>query len=374
MTAFTIKGWCPDAWHPMATGDGLLVRVRPHLARLTCNQVLALCDAALAHGNGLIDLTSRANLQLRGISESAMPVLLATLAEHGLVSRDPVLETRRNLLVAPDWSVGDDTVRIANDFMARLHELPDLPGKVGFVVDAGRYPTLAGESGDFRVERGLDGRLILRAAGRPCGAALDHGTEAEALVALAHWFVETGGRQAGRMARHSASLPAFARGDLRPANAAQPITAGPHRLGSALGAPFGQIEAQALVRLAGLGTIEALRITPWRLLLAEGHGDDTGFIRDPADPLLRADACPGQPFCPQATVKTRALARRIAPHVEGRLHVSGCAKGCARAAPADVTLTGRNGRFDLATGARAGAPPVLSGLTPAEVLAHFGAA
>jgi precorrin-3B synthase len=50
----------------MASGDGLIVRVRPLLARLTAAQALGLCKAALAHGSGLIDLTSRANLQLCG--------------------------------------------------------------------------------------------------------------------------------------------------------------------------------------------------------------------------------------------------------------------------------------------------------------------
>ena len=30
-----IRGWCPTAWRPMAAGDGLLVRVRPKLGRLT---------------------------------------------------------------------------------------------------------------------------------------------------------------------------------------------------------------------------------------------------------------------------------------------------------------------------------------------------
>ena len=46
MTGFAVKGWCPDAWHPMISGDGLLVRVKPRLGRLTREQALALCDAA----------------------------------------------------------------------------------------------------------------------------------------------------------------------------------------------------------------------------------------------------------------------------------------------------------------------------------------
>lgn len=29
MSGFVVKGWCPDAWRPMATGDGLLMRIKP---------------------------------------------------------------------------------------------------------------------------------------------------------------------------------------------------------------------------------------------------------------------------------------------------------------------------------------------------------
>ena len=67
-----IRGWCPTAWRPMAAGDGLLVRVRPSLGRLTREQMLGLCDAALAWGNGQIDVTNRANLQIRGVAEDGL--------------------------------------------------------------------------------------------------------------------------------------------------------------------------------------------------------------------------------------------------------------------------------------------------------------
>ena len=63
----TAKGWCPGAHRAMPSGDGLLVRVRPRLARLTVVQAMGLCEAAQRLGSGYIDLTNRANLQLRGV-------------------------------------------------------------------------------------------------------------------------------------------------------------------------------------------------------------------------------------------------------------------------------------------------------------------
>ncbi|RJG56174.1 cobalamin biosynthesis protein CobG [Sphingobium terrigena] len=368
MSSFAVKGWCPDAWHPMAAGDGLIVRVRPMLGRVTRAQMTVLAEAATVHGNGQIDLTSRANLQLRGVREAALSALLTTLVATGLVDPDPVIETRRNLLVAPDWQEGDDTARIARSLIARLGELPELPGKVGFVIDAGEACALFHEGGDFRIERGQHGGLILRADGHATGSVVEQGAEVDALLALTHWFIESGGRGSGRMARHRATLPPFAAGAIPPAHPARPVVPGGH----VLGVPFGRMAAEQLL---GLGPIDAIRLTPWRMLLIEGRGTpaNDGWITDAGDPLLRVDACPGEPDCPQSTVETRAFARRLAPHVTGRLHVSGCAKGCARAAPADVMLTGRDGRLDLATDARAADPPLQSGLTQAALLAHFGA-
>lgn len=368
MSGFAVRGWCPDAWRPMRAGDGLLVRVKPRLGRLTHAQGQALCAAALAYGNGLVDVTRRANLQIRGVAEADWPTLLDRLIAHGLVDEDAAVEARRTLLVAPDWRAGDDSHRIACELVQRLGELPALPGKAGFVVDAGPVRMLAGEPGDFRIERGAAGGLILRAGGRACGRGLAPGREVDGLIALARWFVQSGGAAAGRMARHGAALTADLAGDEAPARQAPPVVPGPHPLGAAYGALFGRVAA---ARLAAVSA-PAWRLTPWRVLLLEGAdaAPVAGLIADPADPRLRVDACPGAPDCPQATVETRDLARRLAPCLAGPLHVSGCGKACARTRPAAVDVTGRGGRYDLVLNAK----PVRQALGRADLLAYFGAA
>lgn len=367
MTGFALRGWCPDAWRPMMAGDGLIVRVKPRLARLTAAEIAVLADLARRFGSGAIDITNRANLQIRGVREQGWQDLLRALVDRGLVDSDAALEGRRNLLVAPGWDRGDDTARIAEELLGRLGELPELPGKMGIAVDAGPAATLLDSPADFRIERAEAGGLLLRLDGRESGVSILPEKAADRLIALTHWFVETGGAAARRASLHTAALPQWARGDSRTAVGA----AAPH----GYGVPFGRIEGEALVRLMAATGAAALRVTPWRQLLAESEVREPveGFILDPGDPLLRADACPGAPTCPQATVETRELARRLAPHVSGRLHVSGCAKGCARARPSDVVLTGRDGAFDLALRGRAGDPPTRAGLSPDHVLAHFGA-
>ena len=371
------KGWCPGAYRPMASGDGLIVRVRPLLARLTAEQALGLCAAALAHGSGLIDLTSRANLQLRGVREDSHQALIDDLWALDLLDAEPALEGRRNILVDPSWQDGDDTQRIATGLLARLADLPPLPAKFGFAIDAGQAPVLGKASADIRVERGVSGGLILRADGSALGCAISAPDTVDAILALARWFAETGGAASGRMARHLAAHPlpdAF-----RPAEApAMPGTLprpGDRLPGPVYGAAFGQIDAGALARLITDSGAVALRVTPARSVLLEGATavSSPAFIAQPDDPLLRVDACPGAPFCTSATVETRTLARHLAPLAKGSLHVSGCAKGCARARPADVTLTGRDGAFDLVRGGAAWDAATVPGLAPSLLPAVLGA-
>ena len=95
------KGWCPGALRPMETGDGLLARVRAPRARLSLDQAAALADAAIACGNGIIGLSARANLHLRGLSERTLPDLHGRLEDAGLIDADPEIERLRNIVTSP---------------------------------------------------------------------------------------------------------------------------------------------------------------------------------------------------------------------------------------------------------------------------------
>lgn len=365
------KGWCPGAHRPMRSGDGLILRVRPRLARLTAVQMLGLCDAASRYGSGIIELTSRANVQIRGVAETGFAPLLAALDNLGLIDADGEAEARRNVVVAPFWLPGDATEVIAAALVAQLGTLPPLPAKFGFSVDAGARPVLGGVSADVRIERGVSGGLIVRADGAATGRPVSD--PVGAALSLARWFVENGGAAAGRMARlggpEGSEAPAPGRA------AAEP---GATSLGPLLGAPFGQVEAAALAALVEDSGAIAVRVTPWRSVLLEGGRTvlAPGFVNDAGNRLMRVDACPGAPSCPAASVETRAMARAVADmaaagHLGGRLHVSGCAKGCARAAPAAWVLVGRDGRYDLVLDGRAGDAPVATGLTREAVLARM---
>lgn len=366
-----IKGWCPGAWRPMATGDGLLVRVRPPLGELSRAQLLALCDAAETFGSGLIELTSRANFQLRGVTDTSWTPLMAFLVEHQLVSADPEAERQPQLMLAPHWQAGGDSPTIASLLQARGSELAAMPGKVGIAIDAGKAPVLSDSAADFRVERSMEGGLLVRADGHPLGTTVNDAEAAvEQLIRLTHWFVESGGWDSGRMRRHKAPLPKWAPADTAPAPPGAKLALGSHPAGQVVGLPFGRATASMLRDLVAPTTVTAVQVTPWRRLLIKGGSGpaDDGLIRHNSDPRLSIDACPGAPYCEQASVATQPLAERLSGLKNSSVHLSGCAKGCARRTSADVCLVGEAGRFNLIVNGAANSSPVKTGLTESEVL------
>ena len=139
-----------------------------------------------------------------------------------------------------------------------------------------------------------------------------------------------------------------------------------------LAAPLGRIPAADFARLAqalaAQGGDAGLRITPWRMVLAEGAppADLGRWIADANDPRLRVWACSGAPGCDQALAPTLALAEGLALHLPpgAQLHVAGCAKGCAHpgattlalCAQAEAAPAGGDPLFALIDQGRADAP------------------
>ncbi len=60
------RGACPGLSAPMPTGDGLLVRLMP-IGTIPLAAFAELCAAAREHGNGIIEITSRGSIQVRGL-------------------------------------------------------------------------------------------------------------------------------------------------------------------------------------------------------------------------------------------------------------------------------------------------------------------
>jgi precorrin-3B synthase len=413
------KGWCPGALQPMETGDGLLARVRAPFGRLSLDQAAALADAAIRCGNGSIGLSVRANLHLRGVTEPTLPDLHARLEEAGLIDADPEVERLRNIVASPiddlDPEASFDLGPSVAALETRLKEderLRRLSPKFSFVLDAqGRLP-LGDIDADIRLEASRDGMFAVFLAGEDALAAecapLETG-EIAARLALAFLRFAGAGEAAPRRMRAlierigAEAVFAEAGCETEPRARSRRRTSlrevlGAHAYGArlmiGLAAAFGEIEAdrfKALVERARVFGADSLRLTPWRAFLMTGLAPraaesmvdsfaDLGFIVDPDEPCLRVAACPGAPACAHGARAVRDDANhwaRMLPKGDGViLHVSGCAKGCARPATTAVTFTATVAGYDLVLAGRAGDPPAwrdLSSAEVAELLASQGA-
>jgi precorrin-3B synthase len=378
MNQFAVKGWCPGALRPMRSGDGLVVRIRPYGGRLSCAQAIGIADLADRFSNGLIDVTNRANLQIRGVSDEGHALLIAELARLDLIDSDPDAEALRNIVVAPFWVAGDDTASLVTELALALGARRCLlPVKFGFAVDCGITRALADISADIRIERDAIGGLLVRADGAEHGRSVVRSDAVMAALALADWFIASGGATngRGRMAGHLAAgarSPDVLAGLTVPAPMMPRPRPGLQAGGALIGLAFGQLKAATLRVLAK--EADGLRLTPWRMVFVEGRRDmpqGDGLVTNADDPILRVVACSGAPSCKEAHAETRALAAELAPRIasDAKLHVSGCAKGCAHPGPAPLTLVATAHGFDLVRDGCARDLPAVRGLGRDQILA-----
>jgi len=411
-----VRGRCPGVLRPMRTGDGLLARIRLSAGVLPGPMARAIAECALRFGNGAIDLSSRANLHIRGVASSTLAPLTQRLGELGILDADPEAEAVRNVLASPMAGWDEDAVLDIRPFVHALERrltgdplLRALPPKFSFCVDDGGAFALSERIGDIRL------RAVRTSRGARYALALG-GTEQSAehigycrpeeadgaAIGLARRFIELRGsapdgprRMAALLAREgSAALleSVVIERDVEPeVRAPRAAPLGFHRLGRTgfigLAAPFGRWSAHDLMRLSELADrlgAGELRLTHWRAILLPGVAPGAAaelsracadWSLDPHDPRLALAACPGAPACSSATTPTRrdalALASRAARANNGAvaLHISGCAKGCAHPSRAPVTLVGREGLYDLVLEGRAGDPPIRRGLSLQEASA-----
>jgi precorrin-3B synthase len=359
-----VQGWCPGALRPMESGDGWVVRLRPYGGRLTPVQVKGIADLSQRYGNGLIDLSSRANLQLRGVTPDTHTALITGLRALGLIDKNAQMESQRNVILAPFWGPTDGALALSNAVAAALTSLPFLPSKFGAGVDLGTRPVLRDVSCDIRIERAQGGFLVY-GDGAARGVIVARAQVGDTVRALAEWFIAADGINNGRgRMRALTALPPdqFVTDVVPPAPVftPQPMVVDQ---GALVGLAFGQIEAATLAKL---GALWPLRMTPWRMILLEGARampQIAGLLASD-DPLLRSHACVGAPACKQALGQTRDLARKLAPLTKSTMHISGCAKGCAHPSAAPLTITATPNGYDIATDATASGAAVQSGLTP----------
>jgi precorrin-3B synthase len=323
--------------------DGGLARVRVPGGRLTSEQVDVLRRAAAELGDGRLELTSRGNVQLRGLRSDGPRQLSDRLFAAGLL---PSMshERVRNILASPlsglDQRSTYDVLPVAAALDEALCDRPalaDLPGRFLFALDDGRGD-LAELQADVFV-RALDERTALLSLGTR-GVRVEWDQAPELMLAAAQAFLEVRDQE-----WRIAEIPGGAERVLErlglQADEALPtdttrVTAGRHGAALVVTVPLGSLTQDQAAALVHAGN--EVRITPWRSVVVPATAaglDEVGLITTPRSVWEGVTACAGQPGCAKALADVRADAGRLIPGMrrDGRpVHWSGCERRCGKPA------------------------------------------
>ncbi|MFI8995793.1 precorrin-3B synthase [Streptomyces sp. NPDC053542] len=381
---------CPGTLRLHMADDGALARVRVPGGVLTAAQAAALADAAVRLGDGALHLTSRGNVQLRGLDGDCGAALAGLLDASGLLPSYRH-ERVRNIVASPlsglDGAGHGDVrpwLRALDGLLCASEAATALSGRFLFALDDGRGDVASlgadvtliasgaagaasggdasggAASGDAASDGallhigGAGGALRVRDADAPRAAL----AAAEAFLDAAEgrsraWRVRDLPDSAEQLVRETARrLDAAGIPATYTANASLPTGAAPTP-----GAVDGPEGRRALSVLAPLGTLTAdqwrlladvahedgageVRLTPWRGVVVPGLDRATadarlrdlaaaGLITDPASPWHGVGACIGRPGCAKSLADVRADAA-TALGTGGGLPVywSGCARRC----------------------------------------------
>src|ERR1700680_3188381 len=89
MNARRQRGACRRLSAPMQPGEGLLVRLLPE-EPIAPAAFARLCAAAQRHGNGLIEISARGSLQVRGLTALSAPRFAADASVRAIAGSAPV--------------------------------------------------------------------------------------------------------------------------------------------------------------------------------------------------------------------------------------------------------------------------------------------
>jgi len=203
---------CPGLVRVVAARDGGLCRIRLVGGMLTAAQAHAVADAALAHASGTLELTNRANLQMRGVRAGSEAVLAQALMAAGLGPGASTHEHAdlcaadelRNLMLSPlaglDPAALVDTTTLAAPIVAVLQNEPRfaaLSPKFALLLDGGERLAALDHPHDIWLAAAHDAngvRFVFGLAGCPGdGVALGAIALAHAPVlvrALLHAFLD----------------------------------------------------------------------------------------------------------------------------------------------------------------------------------------
>ncbi|MFF6907668.1 cobalamin biosynthesis protein CobG [Streptomyces sp. NPDC012389] len=350
---------CPGTLRLHRADDGALARVRIPGGVLSADRAEALLTAAARFGDGELHLTSRGNVQLRGLGAECGGELAALLTEAGLLP-SAAHERARNIVASP--LAGLDGSPPVGRWLSELDHLvcsspaaATLSGRFLFALDDGRGDVDALGADVTLIAEGPSGSALLRIGAADEVFRVPAAEAPRAVLLAAEAFLRAAGESGAWRVK---DLPEDLRAELvrsigsaapgpavhrpRPRTATPPA---PGRHGSALTAdvPLGRLTPAQWRLLTDTARRYGgeLRLTPWRGIVLPGPVpqpeaadalrtlSESGLITAPDSPWTGVGACIGHPGCAKSLSDVRAEAgAAVGP--PGRLPVywSGCERRC----------------------------------------------
>lgn len=380
---------CPGLLRIVPALDGGICRVKLPGGVLRSAQARAIAEAARQHASGVLELTNRSNLQVRGVLPGQESALIDALLGADLGPRVASADDVRNLLLSPaaglDPQARMDVRPLASQLLDLLQDTPALHAlspKFALQLDGGEALAMREHPHDLWLAAEDEQHLLLGLAGCPIDTPLAR-VEATHTVTLVRelllLFLELATPEQSRMRQLLAQIPASellqrlqARLDfpLQPAPAnwqtAATISRSPAGIYPqaqsglcmvAASAQLGRLHAEQLLTLADLserlGDGE-LRLTPWQgvllgnvpesasreLLAALG---ELGLLTHIDEPLLGLVACTGSAACARGLADSKHHALHLAELLREsgarpQVHLSACPRSCASARVQPYTL------------------------------------
>lgn len=323
---------CPGLLSPFVAADGAIIRLRVPGGRVAVSTLTDLLAIGNEFGAPMLFVTSRGNLQVRGLPDPLPEEVMARAEATGLLP-SATHERARNVLAAPLAAELQPLVSELDAALCADPALAELPGRFLFAVSDASGAVL-GEPVDaaYQAVTPTSGVLRLGGLGMPCARvdAVAH------LLERARLFLQhREGPRVWNIRDLPSDSPVFAGLDPMTVEVAPPLVPGPVGDDLVVGIPLGMLRAPHLNALAAV-TGEVV-ITPWRSLVVPGGAGASadlaaaGFTVTTADPWARLSACTGAPWCARTTSPTMDLALASAPALSPtgpRLHLVGCERAC----------------------------------------------
>ncbi|MCC5635971.1 precorrin-3B synthase [Nostoc sp. CHAB 5844] len=135
---------CPGLFYATSAQDGILSRLRIPGGIINSKQCQAIAEIANLYGGGYVDVTNRANLQIRELSQGINNEVLKQLQDLRLGSRNSAVDHIRNIMISPTAGIDPDElidtrplVQSWDDYIAAHSELSGLSAKFSVCFDGG---------------------------------------------------------------------------------------------------------------------------------------------------------------------------------------------------------------------------------------------